>query len=267
MSTALLRLRYPTTCATCRAELPKGTPARWDRVAKAATCAACLDPEPEAVAINRGVAGASAAREWQRRHDRREASVRGRFGRLGSVALALTDDPHSTKTWAVGAQGERALGALLDRLRDEGMAVLHDRRIPGSRANIDHLVVCPAGVFVIDAKNYKGRVERRDRGAWFSTDYRLYVGDRDRTTLVKGMKKQVEAVRGALGRTYEGLPLHPAICFVDADWSLFARPIQMGAVQVLWPRALGKLIRAGGPLTAGQVFGVERSLSLGLPTA
>ncbi len=264
MSTALLRLRYPATCATCHAELPKGTPARWDRMAKEATCTACLDPEPHAVEIDRGEAGASAAREWQRRHDRREASVRGRFGRLGSVALALSDDPQSTKAWAVGAQGERALGALLDALRDEGMAVLHDRRIPGSRANIDHLVVSPAGVFVIDAKNYQGRVERRDRGGWLSTDDRLYVGGRDRTKLVEGMRKQVEVVREALRAASEGLPIHPVICFVDADWSVFARPIKMGAVQVLWPRALGKLIRADGPLTSEQVSRFEQNLALNL---
>jgi Nuclease-related domain len=66
------------------------------------------------------------------------------------------------------------------------MSVLHDRRIPGSRANIDHIVVAPCGVFVIDAKNYKGRVEKRDRGGFFSTDCRLYVGGRDKTPLVAG---------------------------------------------------------------------------------
>src|SRR4029077_12190747 len=92
--------------------------------------------------------------------------------------------------WAYGAQGERALGGLLNRLRDDGMSVLHDRRIPSSRANIDHIVVGPAGVFVVDAKNYKGRVERRARGGFFSTDYRLFVGGRDNTALIAGMTKR-----------------------------------------------------------------------------
>ncbi|MEO6532232.1 MAG: nuclease-related domain-containing protein [Pseudolysinimonas sp.] len=31
---------------------------------------------------------------------------------------------------------------------------LRDRRIPGSKANIDHVVRAPRGVFVIDAKRY-----------------------------------------------------------------------------------------------------------------
>ena len=57
--------------------------------------------------------------------------------------------------------------ALLDPLRDEGLAVLHDRRIPYSKANIDHLIVAPWGVFIVDAKNYKGKVETRNRGGFF----------------------------------------------------------------------------------------------------
>jgi hypothetical protein len=53
------------------------------------------------------------------------------------------------------------LGAALDRLRSETLAVLHDRLIPGSNANIDHLAIGRAGVFVIDSKRYTGQVERR----------------------------------------------------------------------------------------------------------
>ena len=38
------------------------------------------------------------------------------------------------------------------------IAVLHDRRIPGSKANIDHIAITAAGIWVIDAKRYKGDV-------------------------------------------------------------------------------------------------------------
>ena len=147
------------------------------------------------------------------------------------------------------------------------MAVLHDRRIPRSRANIDHLVVAPWGVFVVDAKNYKGRVETRDRGGFFSTDYRLYVGGRDKTALVAGMTKQAQAVRSALGDEDASVQICKTICFVDADWSLFARPIEMEGVHVLWPRALGKLIRTEGTLARDEIARIERKLALALPAA
>lgn len=232
-----------------------------------AICADCLQREGIGEAIDRGVAGGSATREGQRRHERRELLVRARYGRLGGVLLALSDDPHSLEAWEQGARGERVLGSTLDPLRAEGMAVLHDRRIPGSRANIDHIVVSAAGVFVIDAKNYKGRVERHDRGGWFSTDYRLYVGGRDKTALVARMAKQAEAARTALAPDLGWLPLTRVICFVGADWPLFVRPLRFDDVHVLWPRALRKLLRVDGPLTSDVIAQVERRLALELPPA
>jgi hypothetical protein len=272
MSEKLLRLRYPATCSSCGDALAKGTEASWNRETKTATCVACLGAPEVAIAtaaeaIERGEAGGSAAREWRRRHDRREQAVRSRYGRLSGVVLALSDDPHSTAAWAYGANGERALWKLLDPLRDEGLAVLHDRRIPGSKANIDHLVVAPWGVFVVDAKNYKGRVEKRDRGGFFATDYRLYVGGRDKTALVAVMTKQAQAVRAGLGHEDASVKICKAICFVDAHWSLFARPIEMDEVHLLWPRALEKLLRTEGSLSRDEIARVERKLALALPAA
>ena len=63
--------------------------------------------------------------------------------------LALTDDPQSTRAWARGARGEEELAAAVAEV--PGVRVLHDRRVPGTRGNLDHLVLAPAGVFVVDA--------------------------------------------------------------------------------------------------------------------
>ena len=60
--------------------------------------------------------------------------------------------------WRRGAEGERATAGLLDPLRHLGWAVLHDRRLPGSGANIDHLLIGP-GVHVIDSKACRGRIK------------------------------------------------------------------------------------------------------------
>jgi hypothetical protein len=148
-------------------------------------------------------------------------------------------------------------------LREQGIAVLHDRRIPGSRANIDHLVVSQAGVFVIDTKHYKGRVEQRDLGGWLKSDLRLYVGSRDRTKLVEGMKPQVEAVRRALAKRdgWRDEPVTAALLFMsDDNWSLLnLRPLRFGDVYVLWGTARGKLIRANRPGGSIHVREVERS--------
>jgi Nuclease-related domain len=66
--------------------------------------------------------------------------------------------------WRRGAAGERRTARLLGPLERHGWAVLHDLAIPGSRANLDHLVIGPGGVFVIDSKHYRGRLELDSSG-------------------------------------------------------------------------------------------------------
>jgi hypothetical protein len=274
----LIRLRYPAKCAACGDDLSRGMRARWDKATKTATCEVCVVgvEEPEFAAavlpeIDRGQAGASAAREYRRRHDAREIRIRSQHRHLGGLLLAVTDEPQSTKAWAVGEQGETANGAFLDRLRDERIAVLHDRRIPGSRANIDHIVISRAGVFVIGSKRYKGHVERRDLGGLFKTDLRLYVGGRDRTKLVGGMAPQLAAVCEALAESVEwrDVPVTPVLLFGDPDnWSLLNfRPLRFGDVYVLWRRALPKLVRADGSSATLDVSELERALAILLPAA
>jgi Nuclease-related domain len=58
--------------------------------------------------------------------------------------------------WRRGAMGERRTARLLEPLERQGWAVLHDLAVPGSRANLDHLVIGPGGVFVVDSKQYRG---------------------------------------------------------------------------------------------------------------
>jgi hypothetical protein len=49
------------------------------------------------------------------------------------------------RAWRRGARGERQTARLLDRLGHDGYRVIHDLAMPGSPANIDHLVVGPVG--------------------------------------------------------------------------------------------------------------------------
>jgi hypothetical protein len=75
--------------------------------------------------------------------------------------------------WRRGAAGERRTARLLDPLERYGWAVLHDLAVPGSRANIDHLVIGPGGVFVIDSKQYRGRLQLDSSGRLWHGRYPL----------------------------------------------------------------------------------------------
>jgi hypothetical protein len=212
-----------------------------------------------------GVAGASARVNYERRHARREQKIDQRWGKFSGVVKLLTDDPQSTRAWAKGSEGERRLAALLERTLAETAVLLHDRKVPGTRGNIDHIAIAASGIWVIDTKKYEGLVERRDKGGWSKTDYRLFVGGRDRTKLVEGMNWQIDAARAAL--VEPDISISAAVCFVEAEWKFFAKPFILGGVWVTGPNKLAEMIAGSGPLTLVEVNRVAERLAVALPPA
>jgi hypothetical protein len=77
------------------------------------------------------------------------------------------------RTWLRGAQGERHTARLLERLTRDGFVVFHDLAVPGSPANVDHLVIGPTGRFVIDSKQWSGTVHQSADGLAWHNQYRL----------------------------------------------------------------------------------------------
>lgn len=57
--------------------------------------------------------------------------------------------PSRWRSWLQGARAEYRTGKLLNQLRREGWGVLHDRRVPRSRANLDHMLVHPSGELLV----------------------------------------------------------------------------------------------------------------------
>ena len=227
--------------------------------------------EPYAITIepvDSGRAGASAAAEYQRRAAKREQRIRSAHPRLGGLILALSDDPQSTRAWASGATGERVIGAKLDGLSGDGVLTLHDRRIPGTRANVDHIAIGPSGIFVIDAKRYNNaKVEIRSTGGWFSERIeRLYVGGRDKTRLVTAMAGQVAVVMEALEDQPEltDIPVTPVLAFVDALLPVVGT-LEIAGVPVVGPRKAAKIVRREGPLDVATRARLHRVLAEKLP--
>ena len=255
MSARRLRIRFDGRCDACQTELTRGTPAYWDRDGRRLECVTCGEPA--------SVAGASARREHDRCRFQDEQSVRAAHPRLGGLLVAVRGERQWTRAWATDAEGEEAVGGMLDGLSEFGNVTLHDRRIPRSRANIDHVVVAPSGIYVVDTKHVRGRVEVRDVGGIFERDERLYVANRDRTRLTHALGKQADAVRRALGPTH--VPVHAVLCFVGAEWRLLQRPFDLHATTVLWPRELSRRVLQLGRLDLDAVEVIARRLRCELP--
>jgi hypothetical protein len=241
-------------CVECPASSPSQLPVEEVNAAHAAP------------GIEAGVAGASARHRYEHLQARREADVKDRWGaRVGGWVLRFSDEPRAIRAWGIGARGEEELAAALEGV--EGLRILNDRRVKGTKGNIDHILVAPAGVFVVDAKNYTGDVDIRNVGGWFRTELRLYVGGRDRSKLADQMGWQLTEVRAAIGAS--GIqpmpPVTPVLCFIGARWPRFRRIDEFEGVRLEDPPSLRKLIGEPVVLDEAGIEQVARALASALP--
>lgn len=115
----------------------------------------------------------------------------------------------SAEMWERGAAGERATEAILDELRVDGWTTFHDVRWPGRvRANLDHVAVGPAGIFVIDSKNWSGRIEVREDAFW--------CHGRRQDKAVAAAREAALAVAGVISAPAT-VTVRSALCFVRDD--------------------------------------------------
>jgi hypothetical protein len=79
-----------------------------------------------------------------------------RFALIGCFfILAGTVLIRSGYRFHLGAVGERRVAQVLDRFPDDWF-VVHDLVV--GRAQIDHIIISPKGVYTIETKNYKGTI-------------------------------------------------------------------------------------------------------------
>jgi hypothetical protein len=148
-----------------------------------------------------------------------------------------------TRAWRDGARGERATARRLQRLERHGYVVLHDLQVPGSRANLDHLAVGPAGVFVIDSKYYRGDLQ-------LAVDGMLWYG---RYPLAQQLATAVWATL----RVAEALQLPPEVPVVPL-LVIHRAPVPWGGltvagVQVIPPSALADTLGRQAIVPTAQV--------------
>jgi hypothetical protein len=147
-----------------------------------------------------------------------------------------------TLAWRRGAAGERRTARLLAPLERRGWAVLHDLAIPNSRANIDHLVIGPAGVLVVDSKQYRGKLR-------LDNDGMVWHG---RHLLVSALRKtlwQADQADEVLGIADVTVAAIVAVHGASVPWGL----LRADGVTIVPARRLPDLLQALPP-----VLGPER---------
>lgn len=88
-------------------------------------------------------------------------------GVTAAVVAAIVDTVYRARrsstvpAWRRASVAERKTEAQLRKLERNGYRTLHARAIPGSEAQIDHLVIGPTGVYAVDSEKWDKRLSVR----------------------------------------------------------------------------------------------------------
>lgn len=153
-----------------------------------------------------------------------------------------------------GAEGERLVAQALAPLTTRGGFVLHDRAVAHG-GNIDHLVIGPGGVTVLDAKHWVSSVSVRAE---------LRVGGRSAMRTVQHLADFTAQVRAAMVAARIDLPVTALMVFThDTNASMPRQRIR--DVDLVGLHHLLRAVAPTGSATRVQVEAAVRHLSEAFP--
>jgi hypothetical protein len=135
----------------------------------------------------------------------------------------------------LGMEGEKSVGQSLEELRANGAIVFHD--VPARNFNVDHIVVSPNGIFVIETKT-RSKPNGRQATIKYDGEKVLVDGkapDRDPIYQVNAIGSWVQdLIKKSTGRFF---PVRPVVLF--PGWYVEAlNPAAQRSVWVLNPKSL-----------------------------
>jgi hypothetical protein len=182
------------------------------------------------------------------------AATAGAFATLWVVVADLST---AAERYARGADGERRTEDAVRSLRRDGWVVRHD--LDGRYGNIDHVVVGPPGIFLLDSKALRGTVTVESSGS-------LVVEPEDgrpwRWDTIDGRTRGAAAglhstLAGHLGRS--GFRVFPVVVI----WASFeARAVDAKGVSFVHGAELEKWLRNQRPrYTPGEIAAFGQALA------
>lgn len=190
-------------------------------------------------------ASTTAIFEWERARDRRgwvspdrsAAASHGLLGRLGRGLLRPGTNRAPSATHATPVAAGQTVPSGLQSLIEYGFVVLDSRSVISARAAVDHLVVGPTGLFVVDQKPWPGQLSVSGENVY--VDGRMRTGVADEVTRASG------AVQESLAHELKpvGAQVHAVILFDSATNPSFEATI--GKVALAARRSVAKVLRSG----------------------
>ena len=175
---------------------------------------------------------------------------------------------HAEAEWLEAlAADERAMALQLATL-PPAYALLHDLRLPGSKGNVDHLVIGPGGVFVVVIRRCEHTVEYRDDQLWADSQSLgdvLAAAEVESQLLTQILRTPVVGVVALLDATLPAaMPSKVAGVFVCTG-ELVGRIITRGSHTLLPPHQVAELTERALPLLHSPATVPRTESALGVP--
>lgn len=161
----------------------------------------------------------------------------------------------------------RVWGAIRDRLTT-GEMIFSGRRVPGTAASVDHVVVAASGVWVVDAKKWKSMSERAVHASGGAPGH--WRAMPDVAAHLQRLCADAAVVAGIVGDP--SVPVHPVMAVLP-DQCTFATALRLRRgrtldhpdVVVCTPRTLVLQIKASATIGLDQVVRIGYRLDAALP--
>ncbi len=150
----------------------------------------------------------------------------------------------SVSVWRRQAAAQRRTARELEPLEKEGHLVVHDVTLPGWPASLDHVVVGPTGVWLVESWQ-RSRLVRVLRGKPWAPAGGATAG------LWRGLRSEAAAVADALAGG-AATSIRPLLC-VHSRLPLGMSRLARHGVQMAVPRQLAGMVRGGSKLPPEEV--------------
>ncbi len=152
-----------------------------------------------------------------------------------------TESKKDGYSWKKGLEGEKLVADYLNTLPKD-YYVYNDVKLPGKGGNIDHIVIGPTGIYVIETKNYSGKYRiKGNQWIYYKNGYPKVIKNNPGTQVRRNTKDLINFL-SEKGISTTGTWITGLVAFICPDFRVLETPRYY---KVIIPETVPKYIMNG----------------------